>query len=310
MHNNSHALPFISGSEIHEQIDPDRARELIESALLEGFDPSTDPARSQVDAGQGHLLLMPSTLGNSVGVKLASVAPDNPAFGLPRIQAIYLVMDAATLTPRALLDGSVLTELRTPATSAVACDRLAAPEASRMVVFGNGPQAVEHVIAMSRIRTLSDIRLVGRNPERAQRALDALRDRGVDASLGRAGDVAEADIIICATSASTPLFDGSLVCDGACVVAMGSHSPADRELDGSLVGRSLVIVEDVQTALREAGDVVLAIDEGELSRDDLLTLAPLVRGDVRRAADRPNVFKGSGMSWQDLAVAAGVDLDA
>lgn len=299
-------LPFVDGDEVRRRIDPDRARTLIEGALKAGFDPAEDPARAHADAGAGHLLLMPSTLGDWVGVKVASVAPDNPALGLPRIQAVYVLMDAKTLTPRTLVDGVSLTSLRTPATSAVAADHLAGPDASRLVVFGSGPQAVEHVVAMARIRGLGDVRMVGRTPHKVEAALAGLAERGITAEAGTRADVADADIVVCATSSAEPLFDGSLVRDGACVVAMGSHEIDRRELDSALMGRAQVVVEERGSALRECGDVVLAVEEGALSADDLVGLAPLVRGEVARRTDRPNVFKGSGMSWQDLAVAVGV----
>lgn len=299
-------LPFVDADEVRRRIDPDRARTLIEGALKAGFDPADDPARAHAEAGAGHLLLMPSTLGDWVGVKVASVAPDNPALGLPRIQAVYVLMDAKTLTPRVLVDGVSLTSLRTPATSAVAADHLAAPDASRLVVFGNGPQAVEHVAAMARIRVLSSVRMVGRTPHKVEAALAELAERGIIAEAGTSADVADADIVVCATSSAEPLFDGSPVRDGACVIAMGSHEVDRRELDAALMGRAQVVVEERGSALRECGDVVLAIEEDALTADDLAGLAPLVRGEVTRRTDRPNVFKGSGMSWQDLAVAVGV----
>lgn len=299
-------LPFVDADEVRRRIDPDRARILIEGALKAGFDPADDPARSHADAGSGHLLLMPSTLGDWVGVKVASVAPDNPALGLPRIQAVYVLMDAKTLTPRVFVDGVSLTSLRTPATSAVAADHLADPDASHLVVFGNGPQAVEHVAAMAGIRALSSVRMVGRTPHKVAAALAELAERGIAAEAGTVADVADADIVVCATSSAEPLFDGSLVRDGACVIAMGSHEVDRRELDAALMSRAQVVVEERGSALRECGDVVLAIEEGPLTVDDLIGLAPLVRGEVTRRADRPNVFKGSGMSWQDLAVAVGV----
>ncbi|WP_307851193.1 ornithine cyclodeaminase family protein [Nocardiopsis sp. MG754419] len=302
----TNGLPFVSADEVRRRIDPDRARTLIEDALRNGFDPADDPARAHAHAGSGHLLLMPSTLGDWVGVKVASVAPDNPASGLPRIQAVYVLMDAATLTPRVFVDGVSLTSLRTPATSAVAADHLADPDASRLVVFGNGPQAVEHVVAMTRIRVPSSIRMVGRSPDRVAAAVAELASRGITAEAGTVADVADADLVVCATSSAEPLFDGSLVRDGACVIAMGSHEADRRELDAALMGRSQVVVEDRGAALRECGDVVLAIEEGALTVDDLVGLAPVVRGEVTRRVDRPNVFKGSGMSWQDLAVAVGV----
>lgn len=299
-------LPFVNAAELRERVGPGRAFELIERALLDGFDPAEDPARSHARAGDGHLLLMPSTLGDWVGVKVASVSPDNPARDLPRIQALYLLMDARTLTPRLLVDGVTLTSLRTPATSAVAADRLAAPAASRLVVFGSGPQAVEHAVAVAGIRELTSVRMVGRTPHKVAAAVRELTERGVPAEAGTVDDVTAADIVVCATSAKDPLFDGSLVKDGACVVAMGSHEPDRRELDAALMGRSLVVVEESGAALRECGDVVLAIGEGTLAEADLVGLAPLVRGEATRRTDRPNVFKGSGMSWEDLAVAVGV----
>ncbi|SKC61767.1 ornithine cyclodeaminase family protein [Krasilnikoviella flava] len=298
-------LTFVTAEEVRRRVRPDDARRLVERALRDGFDPAADPARSSVPAGTGHLLLMPSVLGCWAGVKVASVAPGNPARGLPRIQATYLLLDADTLTPRLLIDGSALTELRTPATSAVAADHLAAPDARRLVVFGAGPQAVEHAVAMAAVRDLDDVALVGRDPARRSAAVEDLAARGLPARAGSRDDVGDADLVVCATSAGTPLFDGALVRDGACVVAIGSHEPDRRELDAGLMGRSRVVVEDRATAMRECGDVVLAVEEGVLNPDALVPLTDVVRGG-RRATDRPNVFKGSGMSWQDLAVAVGV----
>ncbi len=297
-------LPQVGAAEVLERVTPERARQAIEQALLSGFDPAADPERVNVDAGAGHLLLMPSTLGDLVGIKVASVSPGNPAWGLPRIQATYVLMDAATLTPRAILDGSSITELRTPATSAVAIDHLARGDAATLVVIGAGPQAIGHSIAVAGIRELSHVSIVGRRAEAVAAAVAELRTVGVPAQAGATDDIASADIVVCATSSAEPLFDGALVRDDACVVAIGSHEPDRRELDGALLGRAQVVVEERATALRECGDVVMAVDEGHLTADDLVDLAPVVRGEVPVATDRPRVFKGAGMSWQDLAVAA------
>ncbi|MFI8595598.1 ornithine cyclodeaminase family protein [Microbacterium sp. NPDC078428] len=306
-HNDAGPL-LLSASQVRSRIDPERARSLIEEALLSGFDPMTDPARVVVEAGSGdgHLLMMPSTLGKWAGVKMASVSPDNPRKGAPRIQAMYLLMDADTLTPRLILDGTELTKLRTAATTAVAVDRLAGSGASKLVVFGSGAQAISHVIAFSKIRGLSEIRLIGRSIERTASALRQLAAHDILVALGEAGDVADADIVLCATTAQEPLFPADWVKDGTCVAAIGSHRPDQRELPGSLLARSQVIVEDRDTALREAGDIVLAIQDGDLNPNTLVTIAELVKDEVRRDEQRPNVFKGTGMAWQDLAIAAGL----
>ena len=102
------------------------------------------------------------------------------------------------------------------------------------------------------------------------------------------------------------MFDSTLLRDDAVVVAVGSHESDAREFDAPLLGRATVIVEDVATALREAGDVVLAIAEGALTPDDLVPMRDVLTGAVAVPADRPLVFKSVGMSWQDLVVAAAV----
>lgn len=112
-----------------------------------------------------------------------------------------------------------------------------------------------------------------------------------------------ADVVVCATPAEEPLFSADAVRSDVVVIAMGSHSPGAREVPGALMARAQVVVEDVETALREAGDVVLAIADGDLSRDDLLLMKDVVRGDAELDPSRPLVFKTVGMPWQDLAVA-------
>jgi len=258
---------------------------------------------------------MPSASRRAAGVKVASVAPGNPARGLDRIQALYVLLDAATLTPSAVLDGAALTTLRTPAVSAVAIDCLAPQEVSHVVIFGSGPQAVGHAEAILAIRTPRSITVVGRQADRARSAANRIRGLAGSGQVGAlaAADraaveeaVRQAEVIVTATSAETPVVDGGWVADGACVVAIGSHEPDRRELDSDLVGRSVVVVEDIGTARREAGDVILAVADGRLDWADVGTLTDLVLGRRERATDRPNVFKGVGMAWQDLVVAEAI----
>ncbi|MFE1860430.1 hypothetical protein [Streptomyces anandii] len=118
--------------------------------------------------------------------------------------------------------------------------------------------------------------------------------------------VRAADVVVTATSAREPVFDGRLVRDCAVVLAVGSHEPTARELDASLMGRATVVVESRDVALREAGDVVLAVREGALDPGSLLTLAEVLRHEAPVRPDRPMVVKTSGMAWEDLAVAVAV----
>jgi len=291
------SLPWIDAARIASLLTMAQAVDVIEAALAAGLDTSADPARSVVPVAHGQLLLMPSQTHDAVGVKLASVAPGNPELGLPRIQAVYVLFDSVTLAPVALLDGVALTSLRTPAMSAVAVRHLAVAEASRLVVFGSGPQAAGHVEALRAVRDVHDVVIVGRDRGRAAALADAVGGR-----VGSVADVAQADIVVCATSSADALFDGALVRDGACVVAVGSHEPHVRELDEGLMQRAHVVVEDVATAMREAGDVIRA----GLGAEQLTPISDVVTGRMAFADDAPRVFKSVGMAWQDLAVAAEV----
>jgi ornithine cyclodeaminase len=295
------APPFHDAAAISRLLPPADAVDALEAALRDGLDPEADPARSSVAAAAGELLVMPSSAAGAVGVKLASVAPDNPARGLPRVQGVYVLFDGETLAPVALLDGIGLTNVRTAAVSALAVRHLAAPDARRLVVFGTGPQARAHIAAMRAVRPVEQVAVVGR---------DAARTAAFASELGATaagpGAVAEAGLVCCCTTAREPLFDGDLVAGGATVVAIGSHEPEAREVDDRLAVRAAVVVESRASALREAGDVIAAIESGALARDDLIGLAPLVRGEVAPPAGAPRLFKSTGMAWEDLVIAAAV----
>jgi ornithine cyclodeaminase/alanine dehydrogenase-like protein (mu-crystallin family) len=275
----------------------------LRSALLGDLDPENEPRRTSHPFGTGDLLVMPSTGKRYCGVKLATVAPDNAARGLPRISAVFTLFDASTLTPVATLDGTALTHLRTPAVSALGVELVAAPDAARLIVFGTGPQAYGHVHAIDAVRPLSSVDVVGRDPERTAALVTRLAGEGYQAASATPADVADADVVACCTTGRAPLFDGTRLAPHAVVVACGSHEPDAREVDGATAQRGGVAVESVASALAEAGDVVLALDEGAITRNDLVTLSCLVRGTART---RPKLVKTVGMGWEDLAVAVAV----
>jgi len=257
------------------------AVDALEAALRAGLDVEADPPRSSA----GPLLLMPSTAGG-LGVKLVTVGDTEP-----RVQGVYVLFDDETLAPVALLDGIGMTDIRTAAVSALAVRHLA-ERRDRLVVFGLGPQARAHIAALGAV----DVRVVGRDPART-----AAFAGEMGASAAEPSAVADADLIVCATTAREPLFDGDAVPDHAVVVAIGSHEPDAREVDERLVTRSTVVVESRSSALREAGDIVLA----GLGPGDLHDIGELVRGEVSPAPG-PRLFKSTGMAWEDLVIARAV----
>ena len=202
-------------------------------------------------------------------MKVTSVAPGNPGLGLPRIQAVYVLFDAATLTPRALIDGTALTTLRTPGpVRAGGARRWPAEDAASLLVFGSGPQAWGHVHAIGTVRAAAHGSDRRPRPGPAGRPDRPAAGRGVGRDRRhRAPTSPTADIVVCATTARQPVFDGRLLAEQACVVAVGSHEPDARELDDAVFARAArVVVEERSTALREAGDVLQAIAAGVLER--------------------------------------------
>ena len=291
----------IDGAALARSMPAERAVAVLREAVLAGAVSGRTPARSKVPVAAGELLLMPAEDAEFVGVKVVGVAPGNPSRGRPRITGSYLLLDARTLVPLAVVDGAALTLVRTSAVSALAVDLLAAADARRVLVFGTGPQALAHLDAVTAVRTIERVDVAGRTAESTAAFHRECLARGHSAHLAAADAVERADVVLCCSSARTPLFDGDRLAPHATVVAMGSHTPDARELDDLAMRRSTVVVEDVATARREAGDVILAERSGELA---VTSLTELVRGDLTPDPGRPRVFKSVGMAWEDLAVAA------
>jgi ornithine cyclodeaminase/alanine dehydrogenase-like protein (mu-crystallin family) len=278
----------------------------VQRELKAGLDPAVGFTRQVLDLANGQLLLMPAGSKEFVGVKVSTVAPGNLAIGFNRVQGIYVLMDALTLCTLAILDGAALTTLRTPAVSAAVVDDLAPTRVENMVVFGSGPQAYGHVEALRSIRDLGRVTLVARNHDRALALAKRVSRNDLDVRIGRATDVRDAQLIVCATTARAPLFDGTLVPDDSCIVAVGSHEPTARELPSELIQRAQLVVEDTTVALREAGDLIIPINEGLVDAESLVPMRDIVTGATSVDHSRPRVFKSSGMAWEDLVVATEV----
>jgi len=295
-------MPFFDAAAIARLVQPEQAVDAIEAALRGGLDPAAGIARSSVPLPAGELLLMPAWSPSHAGVKLASIAPGNAALGLPRINAVYVLFDGPTLQPVAMLDGSALTTLRTPAVSVAAIRCRLGADPLRLLVFGAGPQGRAHIATLAAVAELSTVDVVVRSPD----AVDGLPYRLLKAGSPSVVEALRAaDVVVCATTARQPLFDSALLADHATVIAIGSHEPDAREVDSALCRRAHVVVEDVATALRECGDIILAIQEEALTADRLVPIRDVVRGTVA-VGDGPLLFKGSGMAWQDLVVAEAV----
>ena len=286
-------------------LTPERAIAALRNRLVHDAPAPDRPVRGRYSAASGTVLVMPDESRSHVGVKVVSLAPDNPARGLPSVQGSYLLMDAHTLSPQAVLDAAELTLVRTAAVSMLAVLSLRPASSPRVVVIGSGPQAVAHAEA-AQVLAPSSVRAVVRGDSGLRRLSELASARGVDVEPSDASAIADADVVLCCTSSRVPVLADDDIGVDAVVTAIGAHEADARELPGRLVARSFLVVESRAAARSEAGDVVLAEAESgyPLIAADL---GELVRGEIPVAVDRPRVFKSVGEAWEDLAIAALVD---
>lgn len=303
-------IRILSETDVRASVDMPGAIEAMRvafGALADGS--ATVPLRLALETAHGMSLFMPAHLARSgsTGAKVVSVNPGNARRGLPVIRATVLVLDAETGALLALMDGTWLTALRTGAVGGLAADLLAREESATVALFGAGVQARTQLEAVRCVRAIREVRVVSRGGGSAD-ALVAELD-GVDARRVDDPDAAidGADIVIAATSSSTPVFDGSKVAAGTHVTGVGSFTPEMREVDTTLVQRALVVVDEREAALAEAGDLAGPIADGAVDP----SVAGLEIGEIvlgrrpgRTSPHEITFFKSVGNAVQDVAVAA------
>ncbi|RTL64556.1 MAG: ornithine cyclodeaminase family protein [Pseudonocardiaceae bacterium] len=261
---------------------------------------------------RGLLAAMPAycpSLGLAAA-KLLTVYPDNMVAGHPVHQATISTFDPVTGAPTAIMDGDLITAMRTAAASALSVRLLARPDARVLAVLGTGPQALEHLRLVTPERSFTEVRVAGRSRARAEKvAADAARI-GIDAVVCGLDDaVPGADVVCSATSAVDPIVRAGDLVDGAHVTAVG-FVPDGGETDPALYATSLVAVEHRDTTLRGwpigAADLVRATDEGALRAEDVVELGELVAGTRTGRTDprQRTVYRSVGVAVQDVAAAS------
>ncbi len=280
------------------------------------------PIREPLGPGSADamLLLMPAwTTGASgrVGVKVVTVFPDNGKRSLPSIYGQYLLLDGSTGATLALLDGTMLTKRRTACASGLAARYLSRPDAARLLMIGTGALAPELIRVHAKVRPIEDVAIWGRTAAQAE-ALAARLSVSLPAAIGRpvtvraVGDreaaVRDADIISCATLATTPLVEGDWLREGQHVDLVGAFTPQMRESDDRAVQRARLYVDTRAGALKEGGDIVQPIASGAIGEPDVIAdLFELARGlqTGRAAGDTSSItlFKSVGAALEDLAAA-------
>jgi alanine dehydrogenase len=269
--------------------------------------PRQQYAIKETGARGGTLLVMPAWRAGSLGIKLVTVYPDNAAQGLPAVAATYMLLDASTGVPRALLDGEELTLRRTGAASALASRYLSRPEAARLTMVGTGQLAPHLIESHARVRPIREVRIWGRRSERARAVAASLHSPQlrVEAVDDLEAAVRWADIVSCATLSQQPLVRGAWLHAGQHLDLVGAFNPEMCEADDEAITRAELYVDTRVGALAESGEIVGAIARGVIGPHAVRAeLSELASGRFKRSHPAAiTLFKSVGTALEDLAAA-------
>lgn len=241
--------------------------------------------------------------GKLAGLKVGTYFPSNDAQGLPRHSSTILLFDQARGRIGAVVEGSRLNAYRTAAADAVATDALARPDATVLAIFGTGHQAAYEVAAVARVRPLTRILVVGRNPEKVVTFVHELSTKGLPAKSADAGFACrQADIIVTATTAQAPLFTAEGVRPGTHISTMGSDATGKQELPPELLSHATLFADLPEQSLR-IGEFQHAARDAEVSAMGAVLSG---RAAGRRDEEEITIFDSSGLSIQDLYIARAV----
>jgi alanine dehydrogenase len=242
---------------------------------------------------QGFFGVMPAYAdGGALGAKLVTFYPQN--VGIHTHHALIVMFKAETGEPLAVMDGRLITEMRTAAASAVATERLARTDASVLAILGSGVQAKSHLAALRLVRPFKEVRVWS-----PRHAAEFAQRHDVKAAATAADAVRGADVVVVAVNATTPVLQGRWLSPGAHVNAIGATRPNWRELDDDVVTTARIFVDSREAALRESGDVIAA-------RSEVTEIGAVVSGASpgRRSAEELTLFKSVGVAVEDVAAAA------
>jgi thiomorpholine-carboxylate dehydrogenase len=285
-------------------LDAQRVRELLpmadlipamEQALIDfSAGRAQQPLRTvmAVEPPGGYCYVMPA-VAQAIGVKIVSLYPGNAAKGLPSHMAMIFLMDRDSGAPLAVMDGEVITAMRTAAVSAAATQRLAAADAKVLAILGSGVQARSHYQALRLVRDFAEIRVWSPTPAHCQAFAEEI---GAACAADAEQAVRGADVVVTATSATQPVLRGAWLKPGCHVNAVGAPRPDWRELDDGVMAQRL-FVDSRASALAESGDVILS------GAAIYAEIGEVLAGRVPAHSEDTTVFKSLGLAVEDVAAA-------
>src|SRR5213082_4070552 len=236
--------------------------------------------------------MMPALTPDGLGIKIVTFYASNAERGLPTHMATIFLVDPETGAPLAVMDGTLITEMRTAAVSAVATKLLASPDAKILAILGSGVQARSHVEALRLVRRFEEVRVWSPTKAHAEQFAKEIGAKAMPAEEAVRG----ADVIVTATNSKTPVLHGSWLKSGCHVNAVGASRPDWREMDDEAMA-NVVFVDSREGAMKESGDVILS------GAKIYAELGEAFAGKIPSRASETTIFKSLGMAVEDIAAA-------
>ena len=255
----------------------------------------TQPVRQviSVDPPGGFYGIMPALTPDGLGQKIVTFYPPNADRGIPTHMALIVLNDLQTGAPLAVLDGRLITEMRTAAASAAATKLLAPKDCKALAILGSGVQARSHFEALQLVREFQEVRVWSQTKSNAETFAKEIGARSTSAEEA----VRDADVIVTVTSSKTPVLKGEWLKRGCHVNAVGACRPDWRELDDDAIHKSVVFVDSREAAIKESGDVILS------GAKIYAELGEVFAGKIDNLAGETTIFKSLGMAVEDIAAA-------
>ena len=271
---------------------PAMEKALIDFSAGKVIQPVRSVIKVDVAAATGFLGLMPALTPSGLGLKAVTFYPSNTERGIPTHMATIFLVDPETGAPLAIMDGRLITEMRTAAVSAAATKLLAPTEAKILAILGSGVQAHSHAEALRLVRQFEEIRVWSPTREHAEQFATEIGAKSMPAEEAVRG----ADVIVTATSSKTPVLHGSWLKSGCHVNAVGASRPDWREMDDEAMA-NVVFVDSREGAMKESGDVILS------GAKIYAELGEAFAGKIPSRASETTIFKSLGMAVEDIAAA-------
>jgi ornithine cyclodeaminase/alanine dehydrogenase-like protein (mu-crystallin family) len=286
---------FLSEEQVRKHLRMSDLIPAMEKALIDfSAGKVTQPLRSVITVNPpgGFFGMMPALTPEGLGLKIVTFYPKNVERGLPTHMATISLVDPATGAPLAVMDGRLITEMRTAAVSAAATKLLALPDAKILAILGSGVQAHSHAEALRLVRRFQEIRVWSPTREHAERFAKEIGAKATSAEEAVRG----ADVVVTATNSKTPVLEGSWLKSGCHVNVVGASRPDWREVDDDAMA-NVVFVDSREGAMKESGDVILS------GAKIYAELGEALAGKVPSLANETTIFKSLGMAVEDIAAA-------